>query len=101
MAYWIDEKTIVKVGSMCDARGNQEKASKYGRGGKTFVEALLVKIPCKFMKLSYVLLLVCVEDGFTIWLGVSVCCRNKLGPRTMIPCEFMELIKFMLCCWFV
>jgi hypothetical protein len=58
-------------------------SSKYGRGGKTFAETLLVRIPGKFMNLSYVLLLVCVEYGFTIWLGVGVCCINKLGPRTL------------------
>jgi hypothetical protein len=101
MAYWTDEKTIVKARNMCDAQGNQKRPSKYGRGGKALVEALLVRIPCKFMNLSYVLLLVCVEDGFTIWLGVGMCCRNKLGPRTVIPCKFMDLIKFMLYCWFV
>jgi len=103
MAYWTNEKTIVKVGSMCDAQGNQKRPSKYGRGGKALAEALLVRIPCKFMNLYYVLLLVCVEYGFTIWLGVGVgvCCKNKLGVRTIIPCKFMDLIKFMLCCWFV
>jgi hypothetical protein len=98
MAYWTNEKTIVKVGSMCDAQGNQKRPSKYGRGGKTLVEALLVRISCRFMNLSYVLLLVCVKYGFTIWLGVGVCCKNKLGLRTIISCKFMDLNSFVGLC---
>jgi hypothetical protein len=29
---------------MCDAWGNQTRPSKYGRGGKTLIEAMLVRI---------------------------------------------------------
>jgi hypothetical protein len=46
--------------------GTKKGLQKYGRGGKALAKALLVKIPCKFMNLSYVLLLVCVKYGFTI-----------------------------------
>jgi hypothetical protein len=43
MKYWTNEKTIVKASTMSNARGNQKKLSKYGRGGKASVEDTMVR----------------------------------------------------------
>jgi hypothetical protein len=44
MRYWTNEKTIIKASHMSNAQGNQKKASKYGRGGKTIAKLTIVRL---------------------------------------------------------